>query len=244
MKDRPDRCLLCEARLNNPVCQMGPLSAARFSAITTPTNYRAGQKLFSQGDPAGDAFLIRSGQVKLVFQHPDGTEQIVRVAGPGEMLGIGAAIDRHMVVSAIATEAASVCRARMLEIEKLLSSDPEFSLAWAHLLNDEVRRAREAALNLGPQQASTRLSRYILTKVDSRNTGPKPLHELPSLHITHSDLAGVLSIAQETATRLLGDLAERKIVRLSRGKIEVLDLDRLAALAGYPGSEVDLERRA
>jgi CRP-like cAMP-binding protein len=248
MTQRPSRCLLCEARYSNPVCQMSPSHFAHFASLTATATYGSGQKLFSQGDPAHDVFLIRSGLVKLVHGHADGAEQILRTAGPGETLGIGASPDTGMVVTAVATAATQVCRMPQSRIESLLREDPEFSMAWVHLLTDEVNRSREAILNLGPQAAAHRLANYLLKNCrdQMRGKGPRVWGEDTgadsrdlSVRMTHADLASTLSIAQETTTRLLGALEEAHIVKLMRGRIQILDLDRLAALSGFPGSELE-----
>jgi hypothetical protein len=40
-------------------------------------------------------------------------------------------------------------------------------------------------------------------------------------------------MAHETTTRLLGTLEEKHVLRLGRGRIEIIDLDHLSALAGH-----------
>lgn len=241
MTDRPQRCLLCEARLNNPVCQMTAEAADRFSAMSLVTSLRPGQVLFSQGDPAGTLFIIRQGQVRILHEHPDGTQQLLRVAGPGEILGVGHHADQQHSTSAVARSTGSVCSIRLGELERLLESNAELALAWAHLLMDEVQRARDTVSHLSLHPAGVRLARYLAQSL--RDGQPSP-GSPRTVRLTHAELAGLLSIAQETATRLLRDLEERSILRLSRGQIEVLDVDRLEAVAGFPGSRLSGPDRA
>ena len=238
MVERPNRCLLCEARYSNPVCQMDAASLSHFASLTLLDSYDPGQKLFSQGDPPTDVFLIRSGQVKLVHTHPDGAEQILRTAGAGETLGIGASPETGMIVSAVATASTHVCRLPMSRVEDLLARDPQFSMAWMHLLSDEIRRSREAILNLGPQAAAQRLASYLLKACREGGRNRRSPEIRPGIRTTHADLAATLSIAPETTTRLLGALADAGIVKLSRGRIDVLDVDRLAALCEFSGSRL------
>lgn len=234
---RPDRCLLCEARLNNPVCQLPPTVVERFSRFTSVSNVDGGTTLFRQGEGCPDLFLVRTGQVKLTFEYPDGAEQLLRVAGPGEAVGLtrtrtsspGGAV---MPVTAVTMGSASLCRARLKDVEHLLQTDPDFALAWAHLLVDEVQRARESVFHLGPQPAAIRLVRFLqdaLKRQPRQNSARMP----NSVPMTHAELAAALSVAQETITRLLRDLEEKNVVRLARGRIEVLDPERLEALAGH-----------
>lgn len=229
--ERPDRCLLCEARLHNPVCQMSPSAVGRVAPKTLVSSFRPGELLFGQGDPAAAVYIVRSGKVKLVHEHRDGSAQILRVAGPGDLLGAANRATDTQPVSAVARTSGSVCILRLVELEQLLREDSEFALAWAHLLADEIQRARESVFQHGPWPAAVRVTRYI-----ARHAAPTPESPLASLDLTHADMAGLLSIAPETATRLLRELEEEGVIRLSRGRIVVLDADRLQALAGWTGA--------
>jgi CRP-like cAMP-binding protein len=216
---------------------------ARFSEFAEIEMVKPGNDLFVQGDPAGNVFIIRSGQVKVVHQHPDGTLQILRVAGAGEILGLAMLSNGTMMTTATTRNGASICRSRLSDIENLLRTDPDFALAWAHLLQDEIRRAREGLLHLGPHPAAVRLARFLLRSMSENGSSPGNAGTPPVVSLTHADLAAALSIAHETATRLLRDMEEKGMVRLARGRIEILDPDRLLALGGYPGSVADLEAR-
>lgn len=54
----------------------------------------------------------------------------------------------------------------------------------------------------------------------------------PALRATHQALADELGSVREMVSRLLGNFAERKLVRLSREQIEIIDGDCLRQLAG------------
>jgi len=41
--------------------------------------------------------------------------------------------------------------------------------------------------------------------------------------LTHEQLAALVGTSGETATKILGDLADRGLVRLARGRITLLD---------------------
>ncbi|MFN8546512.1 MAG: Crp/Fnr family transcriptional regulator [Candidatus Eisenbacteria bacterium] len=231
--ERPDRCLLCESRLKNPVCQLPAASVLRFDEFSDTLHFRNGETLFRQGEETGDVYLISSGRVKLVHEHPDGAAQILRVAGTGEALGLGLALGPRFLASAVARGAVSACRARLESVERLAQRDAEFGLAWMHLLMDEIRRARETVYHLGPHPAGIRLARFLVDAL-----GAEERDRAAIVALNHGEIAASIAVAQETVTRLLSDLETRGVVRLGRGKIEVLDLDRLLAVAGYPGSVV------
>jgi CRP-like cAMP-binding protein len=50
--------------------------------------------------------------------------------------------------------------------------------------------------------------------------------------LTHEQIAALVGTSRETATKVLGDLASQGLIRLSRGRITVLDPAAVAAQAG------------
>jgi CRP/FNR family transcriptional regulator len=207
-------------------------SFERYFGDSRALNCEPGTVLLRQGDTGDDILIIRKGQVKLLVRHPDGVEQILRIAGPGETLGLNRGRGRGMPVSAVAMQDVSICRKRLEDVDRLVRTDPDFALAWAHVLADEVDRTREAILFHGPQPAGIRLARLLMRAyrhppMDDHDKAPG------AAFMTHGELASALSLAVETVTRLLHTYEEQKIVRLGRGRIDILDPDRLQAIAGY-----------
>jgi CRP-like cAMP-binding protein len=233
---RPDRCLLCEARLHNPACQLPADSFERFFGGARVQKCAPGAVIFRQGDEARDIVIVRSGQVKLVFQHSDGAEQVVRVAGPGETLGLARRTGDGMALTAVAKQNVSICRTRVDDVDQRLRSDSEFALAWCHMLADEAERTREALALHGPQPATVRLARLLFqawkAPVGVAGNGRDAEHS-HAVHLTHAEIAATLSVVEETITRLLKTLEDQGVVATARGRITILDPDRLNALAGF-----------
>jgi CRP-like cAMP-binding protein len=50
--------------------------------------------------------------------------------------------------------------------------------------------------------------------------------------LTHEQIAALVGTSREAATKILDDFASRGLVRLGRGRITLLDRDRLRAEAG------------
>lgn len=66
--------------------------------------YAASDWVFKEGDPATEFYMIEKGEVLVVREKDDGTDETLAILGPGDFFGEGALLDRH-------TRAASV-RAR------------------------------------------------------------------------------------------------------------------------------------
>jgi CRP/FNR family cyclic AMP-dependent transcriptional regulator len=52
------------------------------------------------------------------------------------------------------------------------------------------------------------------------------------VRVTHEQLAALAGTSRETTTKVLGDLVDRGLITLGRGRITVLDLDGLRTVRG------------
>jgi len=50
------------------------------------------------------------------------------------------------------------------------------------------------------------------------------------LAITQEELALMIGVSRQTTNQILNDLKERRVLRISRGELEILDLPALRAL--------------
>jgi CRP/FNR family transcriptional regulator len=67
------------------------------------------------------------------------------------------------------------------------------------------------------QRMDRRIASFLLDRTQLQNP----------IHITHQEIANEIGSSREVISRLLEDFAQREILSLSRGEIEVLDSQRL-----------------
>jgi CRP/FNR family cyclic AMP-dependent transcriptional regulator len=107
-------------------------------------------------------------------------------------------------------------------VERLLLSDPRIATRVAELLGSRVadleRRLGDSVLKSVPERIAVTLARMAASGS-------------ATIRLTHEQLADLIGTSRETATKVLGDLAERRLVALRRGRIVVLDQAGLEALA-------------
>src|SRR6266699_2202563 len=87
-----ESCLSCPHREDRLFCNLPPSAAQRLAAITSPSSYPKGATLFVEGQVARGVFILCSGRVKLSTSSTDGKTLIVRIADPGEVLGLPATV--------------------------------------------------------------------------------------------------------------------------------------------------------
>jgi CRP/FNR family transcriptional regulator len=107
-----------------------------------------GSVLFLQGQKPAGVFLVRSGRVKL-FVAGKGRQLLLRIAEPGEMLGLSASISgRPHEYTAQTTAPCDVVFVRRKDLSRFLRHDPEACLQIAELLSRKVATAYKRVGNV------------------------------------------------------------------------------------------------
>jgi CRP-like cAMP-binding protein len=65
------------------------------AAITEERAFPAGQPLFREGDPAQALYILRAGEVDIVYQHHVGEGRVVDTVVAGDMIGWSSLVEPH-----------------------------------------------------------------------------------------------------------------------------------------------------
>ena len=82
-------------------------------------SHARGAKLFSEGDAARNVFVICFGQVKISSTSRDGKTMILKIAGPGDVMGLSAVLAN--VPHEVTAEAIEPCQVKQLSASRNLS---------------------------------------------------------------------------------------------------------------------------
>src|ERR1700740_320069 len=85
-------CLECIQRSDRVFCGLEPDALAAFDQIKSTQTCVKGTVLFRERQVARGIFLVCQGRVRLSLCSESGHRMMVRVAGPGEVLGLSAAV--------------------------------------------------------------------------------------------------------------------------------------------------------
>lgn len=132
----------------------GPLSS-----VNIRREFKAGERIFSQGDPGDCAFIIEAGRVQISIQK-NGQEFPVSILGEGEIFGEMAILDGlARSASATAMDGARVCVISRDQLyQRIENSDPVVRL----LVSILIKRTRQMNSNIGePEQQTQFLSSLV-----------------------------------------------------------------------------------
>ena len=90
MEDKGSICGICDCVIsdNTLFAGLGPDELDAFKEAVKTVSYKAKEFVFMEGDKCKGLYVIRVGRVKLVRSSRSGKEQIIKILGPGDLLGL------------------------------------------------------------------------------------------------------------------------------------------------------------
>lgn len=228
-----ENCVTCKLRKDNWLCGLSTDVLKNFSAVTRPSTYPDGALLFVEGQAPRGAFMLCSGRVKLSTTSRDGKVLILKVATPGEVLGLSAVISG--TAYELTAETAGPCQVNYVERESLLrmmAKSGELGLRSAQAVSQEFQSVYRDIHDLVLARSSAgKLARLLLSWTRSRDVdnGSNEIRIRSSL--THEEMAQMIGASRETVTRLLSDLKRKEVVRLEGSVLVIRNRNALEAMA-------------
>jgi len=158
--------------------------------------YRKGQIVISQGDPADAVFYIQSGKVKVTVVSEQGKEAVVAMLGTNDFFGEGCLAGQAQRIATVATMTDSVIvRLEKAAILRVIHQEPAFSEMFiAHLLNRAIRVEADLVDQLF-NSSEKRLARLLLLLANfGKEEKPEPI---------------LAKISQETLADMIGTTRSR-----------------------------------
>lgn len=180
-----------------------------------------GTVIFSEQDSASQILLIHSGKIKLNRYSADGREYVLDIIGRNDIYGEQWLFSgKQHEVNAIALEDVSYCEIHQADIEELIHQHPEVGIRLLSELGAKYSRVSRLHELLSVNDAMARIAGFLL-HMRSENRSD-------TLSLARNDMAALINLRNETISRKLNELAERKLVSLQGHRtIRVLDADGL-----------------
>jgi CRP/FNR family transcriptional regulator, polysaccharide utilization system transcription regulator len=237
VKKSPDRCAVCGTRSSGLICGLNRRTQERVEQDKVTHVFRRGQLIFYAGAPAHALYVVRSGRVKVFRTWTGGEEQVLRLLGPGELLGYRPLLaNEPYVASAEAVEDSSLCIIPAATVHELLREEPAAALELLAKLARELRLSEDLMMDLLHRPVRQRAARLLLMLLEDNRRAAEPAI-LQSQHLRRLDMARMIGTTPETFSRVLREFAQRGIVALARDRIRVRDRSLLHKIAGEPPSE-------
>lgn len=228
-----ENCVSCKLRQDKWFCGLSSDVLKSFSASSHLSTYPGGAVLFVEGQMPRGGLVLCSGKVKLSTTSRDGKVLILKMAVPGEALGLSAVISGTPYE--LTAETAGPCQVNFIDREslmKLLDKYGELGLHSAQALSREFQSAYRDIHELVLARSSAgKLARLLLSWSPgrAREGGISEVRIRSSL--THEEIAQMIGSSRETVTRLLSELKKKELIRLEGSTLVIRNRTALEALA-------------
>jgi len=209
-----ENCVSCPYRQERLFCDLPPKAVQRLDEITTSATYPKGATLFVQGQAGRGVFILCTGHVKLSTCSSDGKTLILKIAEPGDILGLPGTISgKPYEASADVLEPCQANFISRVDFLKFLREYGEAAVRVAQELSDKYQAALDELKNIGlSHSASEKLARFLLdwaARQKQENDSPKV-----TLALTHEEIAQMIGASRETVTRLFADFKKKNLLEV------------------------------
>lgn len=221
-------CASCALRERSLFGALAPATLLRLHAEIARPHLKTEGRLYARGDPGTAAYTVRTGIVRLQRLTPAGERRIVRLAGPGDLIGLEALLGQPYADEAVACTAAQLCRLPRQAVADLLQLDaglaPELMRRWQGALDQAAVWSTDLACGTARQRV-LKLLETLLCLADGCDEIWLPRRE---------DMGAMLGLTVETASRVISRLRREGVLRPLPQRRAQLDALALAAALSAP----------
>ncbi len=228
-----ENCVTCKLRRDKWFCGLSPDVLKSFSAASHLSTYPGAAILFVEGQTPRGIQVLCSGKVKLSTTSRDGKVLILKMAEPGEALGLSAVISGTPYE--VTAETVGPCQVNFIDrpaVMKLLDKYGELGLHSAQALSREFQSAYRDIHELVLARSSAgKLARLLLSWSGGHEMDIAGREIRIRSSMTHEEIAQMIGSSRETVTRLLSELKKKELIRLEGSTLVIRNRTALEALA-------------
>lgn len=224
-------CEKCTNKEKSVFCGLEDIPLSSISHNKVMNNYKKGHTIFFQGNPPFGLFCINEGKVKIAKIGNDGKESIIRIAGPGDVLGHRSLFSReNYTATATVIEDASVCFIDKKFIYKVLHDEPSLAINMIQKLSREMGIAEARSTSMVQKNVCERLAELLLSLMKAYGVQEEGRWRL-NIKLTREEIASIIGTANETVIRFISDFKHEGLIEQEGKTLYILDEKRLLQFA-------------
>lgn len=229
-----ENCLKCAHREQRLFCDLPHDALIKLQKVKATSVYPKGTLLCLEGQPPRGIYVLCTGRAKLSTTSAEGKSIILRIAEPGEVLGLTAAVSNTPYEATIETMESS--QANFISQEDFVSflqEFPEVGIKVARQLTHNCKCAYSEIRSLGlsnsvPEKIAKLLLHWSEHPLDQ---GRRPTGEIPiRVTLTQEEIAQFVGTSRETVSRVLGDFKRRGYLKIKGATWSILNKPALENL--------------
>jgi CRP/FNR family transcriptional regulator, polysaccharide utilization system transcription regulator len=223
-------CRYCNVRYKSVFTDLNELELNLLSTVKTCVEFKKGQVVFRENTNPRGLYCINSGKFKLSRMGSDQKEQIVHLAQSGDVMGFRALLAGGKYnCTATALEDSYACYIPKETFSELMTESPKLAKRLLSLFSEMLRETEIKLTVLGQNNVKERLIHSLCSLIDKY--GFEQDGSTINLAIRRQELADMSGTTRETATRLLFELEDEKIIKIQGRKICVTNYAQLLKIS-------------
>lgn len=199
-------------------------------ALGTPKTVKASTMIYEQSTAMDELICITEGVVKTVYFFDNGNEKLYESLSAPAVLGAEALWrgDGGVYPSIVAVSDVVLTSVPIESAERFLSQNAEMIIALFQCIRNSMSISRIRSAFSAPMSV---LQKAAFAIVFLREAGKD---EEGYTAVTHEELAQLIGISRANATTALSELAQMGLISKKRGKVKILDNNKLMELLDNP----------
>lgn len=213
-----ESCVTCPLRADHLFCNLPVGALNALERIKSTAAYPKGALLFMEGQAPRGIFVLCNGRAKLSTSSSDGKTIILKIAEPGEVLGLSATVSGKPYEATV--EMLEPAQANFIsreDFQQFLREYGDAAVRVAQQLSHNYHSAYQEIRCLGlSNSASEKLAKLLLdwaATMGHPNNGNASEIRV-KLTVTHEEIAQMIGSSRETVTRLLSDFRKKQLIAI------------------------------
>lgn len=227
-------CQTCSSRGKSVFCDLSEEHLCEIDKAKTGNHYKRHQIVFYEGNQPYGLYCISSGKIKVFKVDEQGHQQIVRLAGPGDILGYRCLLSNEpYLATAEAIEDANICFLDKNTFFHILETHPSTALHVMSKLAEDLGQAEKQMINIVHKNIRERLAELFL--IFEKKYGEKIANGVRlNISLTREELAELIGTTQESVIRLMSEFKEDGLIHVDGRTVTILNKKKLIETANLP----------
>ncbi len=211
--------------------KVDPPALKEIVRTATPHKVERGGFFFHQGEPANSFFVLIDGRTRLSQIADDGRQVIFHYFGPGDAMGVVAALAHAQYpVSAEAMSDSIALGWDCQTADSLMEKHPRMAINGMEMVAGRFWELQNRYRELATERVEQRLAHAVL-RLSAHYNGCSDTGAAPTLKLSRQDLAEMTGTTLFSVSRICSDWEQRGILAPGREQIRILNKRELEIIA-------------
>ncbi len=211
----PENCLGCQLNNTEFFCKLSDVSKKALDQIKHVSSYPERSIIFMEGEDARGVYILCQGRVKLLTTNGEGKTLILKIARPGEVLGLNSLLTgRPHDITVETLQPSQLAFVSRQEFMRYIKEHSDACFHVAQHAGRDCHSAYESVRSIGLcSSASEKLARFLVDwSADGKVTDGVLRVKLA---LTHEEIAQLIGSSRETVSRTLSEFKRQNLLELN-----------------------------